>query len=257
MSRTVRRCLFLLLLPCAGCAAAQSPSVTLEVTATDPEPQSSLQRSETFYVRVAYSSDRPLRIRIRGRAQGRDVPTMTNPSPRSEPPSGEALVWLSSDHAVALDEIQVRAEDQTDGKVVAQASIPVKLKWSETPAEKLREPADWAGAMSRAQQQRVSEDMRRYSEGGGGLSSVLLTLVITLSLPVYIAAQVWSLKRLEGGWRKAALIPLVVMGVALCVSLLALAAGSNLWPIWLILLAPLALLWLLILLLMHRAQVPA
>lgn len=257
MSPHLRRCFALLLLAWTHHAAAQSSPVTLEATATDPEPQSTLLRNDTFYVRVAYVSDRALRIRIKGRLHGKDVPTMTNPSPRSDPPSGEALVWVSSDKPVAMDEVQIYAEDQATGQTVAQTSLPVILAWSGSAASTRRQPAEWASAMSRAQQQKVSEDMRRYSESSGGFAGTLLTLVISLSLPIYIAAQIWALKRLDGGWRKAAWVPLWVMGGALVVSLFALAAGSNLWPIWLILLAPLAVVWLVVVIVAHRATAAA
>jgi hypothetical protein len=256
VARKLRRCLAFVALTCAPHAIAQSPSVALGVSATDPEPQATLQRSETFYVRVGYQSDRPLRIRIQGLHQGKRVPTMTNPSPRSDPPSGEALVWLASDRPAAIDEIQVSAEDQTTGKVVAQASLPVNLEWTGSPAATPRQVAEWARTMSQAQQQVISEDMRGYGQSGGFMDT-LLGLVMMLSVPGYIAAQVWSLKRLEGGWRKAAWVPAFVMGAALVFSLFALSRSSNLWPIWLILLAPLALIWLAVLMLLNRSMASA
>jgi hypothetical protein len=47
------------------------------------------------------------------------------------------------------------------------------------------------------------------------------------------------------------------MGGALVFSLFALSRGSNLWPIWLILLAPLALIWLAVLMLFNRSTAKA
>jgi hypothetical protein len=255
LARTLRSHLALAALLCAPHAVAQSP-VALEVSATDPEPQAALQRGETFYARVAYQSDRPLRIRIQGLRQGRQVPTMTNPAPRSNPPSGETIVWLASDRPATTDEILVTAEDEATGKVVAQVSVPVNLEWTGNPATTPRQVADWARTMSQAQQQSISQDMRTYGEGGG-LMSTLLDLVIRFSLPGYIVAQIWSLRRLEGSWRKAAWVPAFVMGAALLFSLFALSRGSNLWPIWLILLAPLALIWLAVLMLLHRSTARA
>jgi hypothetical protein len=228
----------------------------LEVSATDPEPQATLQRGETFYARVAYRSDRPLRIRMRGLRQGKQVPTMTNPAPRSGPPSGETIVWLASDGPVATDEILVTAEDEANGKVIAQTSLPVNLEWTGSPATTPRQVAEWARTMSQAQQQMISEEMRGYGQSGGFMDT-LLGLVMMLSVPGYIVAQIWSLSRLEGGWRKAALVPAFVMGGALVFSLFALSRGSNLWPIWLILLAPLALIWLAVLMLFNRSTAKA
>ena len=256
VARTLRRCLALAALTCAPHAIAQSRSVALEVLATDPEPQAILQRGETFYVRVAYRSDRPLRIRIQGVRQDQIVPTMTNPSPRSDPPSGETIVWLASDNPATADEIRVSAEDQATGKVVAQTSVPVNLEWTGNPATTRRQEADWARNMSQAQQQIISQEMRSYGQGGGVMAT-LLGLVIMLSVPGYIAAQIWALKRLDGRWRVAAWVPAFVMGAALIFSLFALSRGSNLWPIWLILLAPLALIWLAVLMLLNRSTASA
>lgn len=255
-ARTLRSCFALAVVICASHAVAQSPPVVLEVLATDPASEATLQRGETFYARVAYQSDRPLRIRIQGLHQGKPLPTMTNPAPRADPPSGEALVWLASDQPVAADEIRVSAEDQATGKVIAQASLPANLEWTGTPAATPRQVAEWARTMSQAQQQVISEEMRGYGQSGGFMDT-LLGLVMMLSVPGYIAAQVWSLKRLEGGWRKAAWVPAFVMGAALAFSLFALSRGSNLWPIWLILLAPLALIWLAVLMLLNRSAASA
>jgi hypothetical protein len=127
----------------------------LEVSATDPEPQATLQRGETFYARVAYRSDRPLRIRMRGLRQGKQVPTMTNPAPRSGPPSGETIVWLASDGPVATDEILVTAEDEANGKVIAQTSLPVNLEWTGSPATTPRQVAERSRTISQAQQQMI------------------------------------------------------------------------------------------------------
>ena len=254
--RTLLRCLTLVALTCAPHAIAQSPAVSLEVSATDPEARATLQRGETFYVRVAYRSDRPLRIRIQGLRQGKTVPTMTNPSPRSDPPSGETVVWLASDQPATADEIRLSAQDQTTGRVIAQTSLPVTLEWTGSPSTTPRQAADWARTMSQAQQQVISQEMRSYGQSGGFMDT-LLGLVMMLSVPGYIAAQVWSLKRLEGGWRTAAWVPAFVMGAALAFSLFALSRGSNLWPIWLILLAPLALIWLAVLMLLNRSTARA
>jgi hypothetical protein len=252
----LRSYLALAALVCGSQAVAQSPAIVLEVSATDPEPRATLQRGETFYVRVSYQTDRALRIRIQGLHQGKRVPTMTNPSPRSDPPSGETIVWLASDPPAAADEILVSAEDPTTGKVVAQTSLPVNLDWTGNPAATPRQVAEWARTMSQAQQQVISEEMHAYGQGGG-FTDTLLGLLMMLSVPGYIVAQIWSLKRLEGGWRKAAWAPALVMGAALLFSLFALSHGSNLWPIWLILLAPLALIWLAVLMLLNRSAARA
>ena len=71
-------------------------------------------------------------------------------------------------------------------------------------------------------------------------------LVVMASVPLYFILQGWFAYAWVGGWRIASLVPLVAIGPAVAFSLFALAHGSNLWPLTVILLAPLCLVYLLI-----------
>jgi hypothetical protein len=69
-------------------------------------------------------------------------------------------------------------------------------------------------------------------------------LVCMAAVPGYAVLQ-WRLATaMRGRLRIAALAPLVVMVPLLGYTLLAFAAGSNLWPLLLILVAPVAFLYL-------------
>jgi hypothetical protein len=76
---------------------------------------------------------------------------------------------------------------------------------------------------------------------------LLLDGAFSLGVPLYLVLQVWLPLRWAGGWRIAALAPLVAIAPAVAWSLLALAHGSNLWPLTVILLAPVAFAYLVIL----------
>ena len=65
------------------------------------------------------------------------------------------------------------------------------------------------------------------------------------SMPLYFILQGWFAYTWVGGWRIASLVPLVVIGPAVAFSAFALAHGSNLWPLTVILLSPLCLVYLL------------
>ena len=71
-------------------------------------------------------------------------------------------------------------------------------------------------------------------------------LLVMASVPLYFILQWWFAYTWAGGWRIASLLPLVVIGPAVAFSAFALAHGSNLWPLTVILLAPLCLIYLLI-----------
>lgn len=64
------------------------------------------------------------------------------------------------------------------------------------------------------------------------LASVLTVAVVWL---VLTGLAIWSF---DGLWRKAALVPVVIMGLAVLVAALGVIAGSNLAPIWVVFAAP-------------------
>ncbi len=74
----------------------------------------------------------------------------------------------------------------------------------------------------------------------------LIGLAFVLMVPAYFILQAVMLTRYRGRWRLAAASPLAIMAPALVVSLFALAAGSNLWPLITIFAAPLCCIVLLV-----------
>jgi hypothetical protein len=71
--------------------------------------------------------------------------------------------------------------------------------------------------------------------------------LIFLAIPGYFLLQAALTFWTSGGWRKATLVPAVFMVPVLAYTVLALAAQSNLWPLPLLLSAPLACLYLVVL----------
>ena len=71
----------------------------------------------------------------------------------------------------------------------------------------------------------------------------ILGLVVMAGVPAYFVVQPATLWRWPGGWRIAALAPLLLTVPALVFSLFALHHGSNLWPLTLIFAAAVGTLW--------------
>jgi len=69
-------------------------------------------------------------------------------------------------------------------------------------------------------------------------------MAVMASVPAYFIVQPMFLAQWSGGWRKAALAPLLLTMPAALFSLHALQKGSNLWPITLIFTAALGSLYL-------------
>ncbi len=65
-----------------------------------------------------------------------------------------------------------------------------------------------------------------------------------IAVPAYFFLQYFTGTRYRGGWLVAALVPLVVMVPVVLHAAFALIAGSNLWPLLLILVSPVAFLYL-------------
>src|SRR5690348_1018684 len=64
----------------------------------------------------------------------------------------------------------------------------------------------------------------------------IIGLAVMSSVPVYFVLQASLAYAWSGGWRKAALLPLIAMVPVIAWSLRALSHASNLWPITVILL---------------------
>jgi hypothetical protein len=71
--------------------------------------------------------------------------------------------------------------------------------------------------------------------------------LIFLAVPGYFLLQAALTFCTSGGWRKVTLVPAVIMAPVLAYTVLAFAAQSNLWPLLLMLSAPLACLYLVVL----------
>jgi hypothetical protein len=74
----------------------------------------------------------------------------------------------------------------------------------------------------------------------------IIGLLVLLALPGYFILQLRMVWRYRGGWLIAALVPLAALAPVIVYSGVALSDGANLWPLLLILSAPFAFVYLLI-----------
>lgn len=86
------------------------------------------------------------------------------------------------------------------------------------------------------------------------IGTLLLGSAVMAVFPLYLILQLVLPWRWRGGWRIAALVPLLALVPALIHAGIALAMGSNLWPIFVIFTAPLGFLYLLVLIVLKRTQ---
>ena len=67
----------------------------------------------------------------------------------------------------------------------------------------------------------------------------------------YPILQFIAVKRMRGGWRVLAYLPLILMAFVFLITIVGFYQQSNLWPLILILVSPLVLVYLIILLVSH------
>ena len=80
----------------------------------------------------------------------------------------------------------------------------------------------------------------------------LIAQLMFLSVPAYFIAQVYTLIKWKGGWRVASIIPAILMSGVLIYTVYAFIQESNLWPLVLIFVSPVAVGYLFLLALIKK-----
>jgi hypothetical protein len=75
---------------------------------------------------------------------------------------------------------------------------------------------------------------------------MVATDLLWLCVAAYVVAQVVVLVRPSGPSRVVAAVPMVVMVPIFLLTIVAYTQGSNLWPLWLLLASPVALLYVVV-----------
>jgi hypothetical protein len=233
---------FLALFPVAAHAARPE----IAVTATDPTGGGNLGRYSALYVRFHYRSDVPLRAQASGYRAGRPVPGAMNPAPPYPAGEGEGIVWISFDTPERIDEVRIEVSGAGWEPLVTYR-LPTAAAWSGASEEPRARP-EWVSRLSDAQQRATTASLKELGESGGWFGDTIVSAVF-LSVPAYFVLQILLGLAWSGRWRLAALAPVLLMLPAIGHAALALAAGSNIWPIVVIFTAPLAVLYLAALLL--------
>jgi hypothetical protein len=234
-----------LLLPCAVPAQSDRPP-TIELIESDPGQEAILRRGQPLYLRFRYRSDTPIHILVSGAYRGDVVRGYLHDGEELFPAGNrEAVVWLAYRFGAKIDYVQVRLWNANKAQV-AKAAFPIRAEWTgreDTGSGGEREAESWVANLTVGQRERLAATLSDASEAGGWDPFDLIFLCV----PGYFLLQV-ALARGTSGWRrKAALAPAVIMVPILAYTVLALAAQSNLWPLVMLLTAPLAFAYLVVL----------
>ena len=218
-----------------GTAIARA-AVTAQVVETYPAGASvSLARNEALYVRIAYSTDRPVSVWARPYLRGKEVAARSNASIPHDG-SGEALGWFEPVEPGDIDEIRILAGDGSKAGTAVVASHPVHVSTTDVSAPRAERPA-WIDALSRQEDVvRRADYERRMREPVSAGDSMFLSGFMLTTLALLFAGfawPAWGLLRWRGGWRYAAALPIAVMAfvvLRIVVDTTRDPTAHNLWP---------------------------
>jgi hypothetical protein len=227
--------LWLVAFAASGSAGA---ATTVELLDTEPNDRAvTLGSGQTFYLRLAYSTDTPVHIWARPYFRGRDVNAGSNPS-RVYEGEGEALAWFFflGEAGQQVDEIRISAGDGSTGGTHELLRVPVSITAGSQPAPAAAAPP-WLARLKADDERRQREDYeRRMREpaGAGDQAFAAAFMLAVLAIGVGgIAVPIRAVRRWQHGWRLAAAVPLawiafvalrIVVGAALD------PTSHNLWP---------------------------
>jgi hypothetical protein len=210
---------------------------TVEVLGTYPAgTEVTLGSDQSFYIRLAYRTDQPVRIWAEPYFQGKPANAGSNPS-QTYTDSGETFGWFFFMRpGDQVDEIRIKAGDGGTRTTPVVATLQVHAVGGSTPMVDRSEPA-WVTEMkqraSQAQQADYAASMAdAASPGSVALFTGFMLLMLAAGLFAF-AAPAWGLWRWRGGWRVAATMPAALMAV---VALRITVDGArdptshNLWP---------------------------
>lgn len=222
---------------------AQAPS--LKILRVSQASGATLPRWGTVHFEVAYDADQPVRVQAQAFADGKSVGRgqAMNASVAHPAGKGTALASVSFSEPARIDEIRITLHDR-NWRPLLVARVPLRLAWSEVPAEKSAPPPDWVLHLIAEERQIADQYGQDHPQGVGGLGLMLFALMY-LSVPAYVVLQFYAPWRLTGAWRVAAVAPLALMAPVFIATTYFYAMQSNLWPLSLLFASPVACLGLL------------
>jgi hypothetical protein len=227
---------FLLMLAClVGSVRAETTVRVLETW--PPGDRVELGRNQSFYLRLAYATDVPVRIWVAPYRNGERVDAGSNPSTLHSG-RGEALGWFFfMQPGAVVDEVRVTAGDGStantrlvavwNGRVTggsgAEDNESAAPGWIAELTAKARKEQDEAN-QARANAPVAAGEVVLF---GGFMLAMLGVGVLGLAWPL------WALWRWSGGWRLAAAVPGAFMAFVVLRILVGVArdpTSHNLWP---------------------------
>ena len=249
----------LVVLAIASVGGTAHAATELEVLDTYPAGDDvTLNRNQTFYVHLRYSTDRPIQIWVRPFFRGQPAHAGSNGS-YTYTGSGEALGWFfMMSNQGEVDQIRVRTGDGTRDGSSDILTFPVHVTASDRDAPQDPQP-EWLTrlkARDTEQQQRAYQAYMNRPVSLG--SSLLVTLLMWVVLALAVCGVVLPLRALvrwRGGWRVAAAVPAALVAFVILRLILGVwmdPTSHNLWPFELLMVGGLSVTIMIVLMLLRK-----
>jgi hypothetical protein len=227
--------------------SAVAEPVSISVARHFPETGASLADWGKIYLDIAYSADEPVRFQASAFRNGKPVTegAAMNGAVVHPAGTGHALVWVAFTKPAEANEIRITAYDEKFQPLKAVGE-PFRARWKGEAARTGTRPPVWVVRLRENELRLAGEYERAHPAPPDSLGDAIVWAMF-LMVPGYFIAQALSTFFLRGGWRKAALVPLILMVPVVAITIFAALAGSNLAPIYLIFIAPFAMIYLLVL----------
>lgn len=224
-------------------SSQQAAAPLVRILAIDPPSGAIMYKGDALHARIAYRSEVPLHFQMEGYFDGApNRGAHSSPVPLQPVGEGETIAWLAYQGAAYLDEVRLKVMDER-WQIIDTVTMRVSVGWQSEAGTRPQSHADWVVRLNDEQQASIRNTVRSQTdEAGYGFG--LLFMLVGWSVPGYFALQIYMLKKYRDRWRKASLVPLLVMVPLLLHALFALSAGSNLWPLLLIFASPFAFVYL-------------
>lgn len=208
---------------------------TVEVLEVHPAGESvAIGPRQAYSLRLAFSSDEPVRIWARPWYRGEEVPTATHGSVVYEG-SGEAIGWFWLEPGQQVDEVRISTGGVTRRGTALAATHRVRITGASAAVPGTDPP--WIARLKQEADERdASWQARQPPPKASPVFDTLLTGFIwgVLGLGLFgIVAPVIAFRRWSGGWRIAAAVPLAIMALALLNIIVGVAidpTSHNLFP---------------------------
>jgi len=237
------------LLLAGGAVGAEPPVPSVRIVQNHPTLFGQLAGGEAVFVRLAYTSEMPLRFRIEGYAEGQRVAeSQSNPAPIYPAGEGEALAWMAYQPPAAIDELKVIILDIRRQPLAVKVAR-VRLRWEKEASAAGPKQPDWLTRLNSEQQALAALPEPMLDDVPEDLIPREWVLPLAWALVLaYLVLQVPMAIWFTGRWRWAARGPLIATVPLFLYTIGALSAGSNLWPLALLFLTPFVLVYLVVLL---------